>query len=74
MRNGDDFLHEDILNISRNGHDPNVRVLDVTRMSQKQLQTVLSEGGDIYAAWCHSTSTNLLNEALNAVAKARAGK
>lgn len=70
-KHGDQFLHEDIKNISRNGHARDVRVLDVTRMSERELQKVLNEGGDIYAAWCHSESTHLLNRTANTVKKAQ---
>jgi hypothetical protein len=65
--NAGDFLREDIKAISRNGHAQNVRVLDVTRMSERELQAVLSEGGDIYAAWCHGDSTGALKRAVNKV-------
>jgi len=64
---GQGFLREDIKAIARNGHAINVRVLDVTRLSEKELQMVLRGGGDIYAAWCNSSLARSINRAFNAV-------
>ncbi|HEU4390025.1 MAG TPA: hypothetical protein VFV34_19645, partial [Blastocatellia bacterium] len=63
------FLREDIAAIARNGHAAKVRVLDVTRLSEKELRLVLSGGGDIYAGWCNSSLSRAINRALTANAK-----
>jgi len=64
---GQGFLREDIKAIALNGHAIGVRVLDVTRLSERELQMVLSGGGDIYAAWCNSSLSRAINRAFNAV-------
>ena len=61
------FLRQDIAAIARNGHAAKVRVLDVTRLSEKELHLVLTGGGDIYAAWCNSALSRAMNRAFNAV-------
>jgi RHS repeat-associated protein len=64
---GGDFLRNDISYISRRGHAPGVRVLDVTRMSEMELRTVFSSGGDVYAGWCHSALSRAISRAFDQV-------
>jgi RHS repeat-associated protein len=67
MESEGSFLLEDITSIAKRGHAPGVQVLDVTRMSENQLQTVLLSGNDVYAAWCWSCLSRSLGRAFDKV-------
>ena len=65
---GRDFLRNDIKDpsIGNNGHSA-IKVRDITRMSQKELNTLLSSGEDIYAGFCESACTLAIRRAFEAV-------
>jgi RHS repeat-associated protein len=64
---GGEFLIDDISVLAGRGHAPGVRVMDVTRMSERELDIALSGGGDIYAAWCHSALSCAIGRAFNRI-------
>jgi RHS repeat-associated protein len=60
---GGEFLRADMALF---GRMRGVTVMDVSSMSEMELQTALRSGGDIYAAWCHSGLSFFLGRGIRA--------